>query len=97
MIKRLLVMTLPLAAGAIITAASAGANPFCVPANGPAGMLWPQVQMCHPYLPGAGYIPRYFATPPPQNVPYPIANIATPGWPFQTNPELPGGPYSPGG
>lgn len=76
---------------------SAHANPMCGPGNGPMGYLWPNVQMCQLYTPGLGGMARVPALKAPQNVPYPQNNYAVPGWPIQMNPQIPGGPYSPGG
>jgi hypothetical protein len=81
MIKKMTIMTLPLVAGALITAASAQAGPMCKPANGPLGNLWPAVQSCQEVFPGAPPIP-YIRSAPPQTVQYPV-NVPIPGpWPF---------------
>jgi hypothetical protein len=70
----------------------------CGPMNGPGGMLWPAFGSCQAWVPGAGGLARVPGiVMPPHNVPYPQTNIATPFWPFDTNPAIPGGPYSPGG
>lgn len=78
MIKKFVMITLPLLAGAVISAGAAGAAPMCKPANGPLGNLWPAVQSCQ--VPGVWG--RYIRSAPPQNVPYPV-NIPTPGFPFR--------------
>lgn len=93
---KLMVMMGGLAVAGVITAGSAQAN-MCGPGNGPLGYLWPNVQVCQLYTPGAGALARVPVLKPSQSVPYPQNNYAVPGWPIQLNPEIPGGPYSPGG
>lgn len=98
MIKKLAAMTVILLfAITVVSTGTASANPMCGPGNGPLGYLWPNVQMCQLYTPGLGHMARVPALAPPHNIPYPQNNYATPFWPVQVNPQIPGGPYSPGG
>jgi hypothetical protein len=77
--RKLLLVLAGLIATAVISAGPASAN-MCSPGRGFLGYLWPMMQSCQLWAPGAGGMSNVPWPQLPQNVPYQV-NIPVPGYP----------------